>query len=772
MSIVARPSEWHRLAGQGIRRAVACAAIAVGVADLVWAAKRSGAPARLHALGRATATMTGTRYLLLLAGMALLLNVFGLLHAKRNAWRVAVVLSIASCFAFVHRDRDVLSPGLLLAGGLVALLVLTSGSFRARSDPLMARRGLRLLIAGEVVVFAYGTAGLYFLDEAFRDSATLIDAARSAVRLLLLLPANAITPIDPDGRWFVDSVRLAGLGVVVVALILVVASVLATAADASDRRLVERLIGSWATNNLASFHLLAGTSWFISEDRGAFIGYRLVGMTAVALAEPIGEPESRTRVVAEFLDLCELNGWVPTFHQLSPAGAESLAAAGLKHLKIGEEAIVPVQTWDEDAHAYKQLRSALRRVERCGCELVELPRPIDDATMRELREVSDAWLSQGAHRERTFTVGQFDPDYLRRTSVLVLRRRDSHRIEAFVNVLPAYSSSVGNFDLMRRRPDAPNGAMEYLVVGLIHRFRAEGRAGMTLGLAPLANIDGDGIADRALRLLYDRGTRVFNYQGLHRFKEKWSPVWEPRYLAYRSETELPRIAAALARVGEIPDPRGVRGRALAMARRFPVTLSIGLLVVWIMAATRLDPAFHHVLERHFGLSFVALQHLQFWRLPTAELIQTSAGFRWANIALLSVSLPFAEWRLGSRRSILVFFVCDWISSLATYGCMTVFAAMGSSVAHQILIERDSGSSAGAWALATAGALSLTDPRRRRSAVASIFVFLGGALLIFHRLFDLQHLLAALVAVAVTMAFDRATRRPSTVEEPPQVIAAR
>jgi lysylphosphatidylglycerol synthetase-like protein (DUF2156 family) len=235
------------------------------------------------------------RYLLLVAGMALVLNVFGLLHAKRTAWGIAFVLSIACSSRFVHRDRDVMSVNLLLSGGLVALLVLTAGSFGARSDPLMARRGLRLLLAGEILVFAYGTAGLYFLDEEFRDSATLIDAARSAVRLLLLLPANAITPVDPDGRWFVDSVRLAGLGVVVGALILIVASVLATG-DASDRRLVERLIDSWATNSLASFHLLEGTSWFISDDR-AFIGYRLVGSRPSPSPRPIGEPESRIHVV-------------------------------------------------------------------------------------------------------------------------------------------------------------------------------------------------------------------------------------------------------------------------------------------------------------------------------------------------------------------------------------------------------------------------------------------------------------------------------------------
>src|SRR5262249_33110952 len=148
------------------------------------------------------------------------------------------------------------------------------------------------------------------------------------------------------------------------------------------------------------------------------------------------------------------------------------------------------------------------------------------------------------------------------------------------------------------------------------------------------------------------------------------------FLAYRSDTELPRIASALARVGEIPDPRGAHAKALAFARRYPVTLSIGLVVLWIMAATRLDPSFHHVLERHLGLSFLDLQRLQVWRLPTAELIQTRAGFAWANIALLSVSLPLAERRIGSRRTIVTFFLCDWISSLAAYGLMVGVAASG------------------------------------------------------------------------------------------------
>ena len=55
---------------------------------------------------------------------------------------------------------------------------------------------------------------------------------------------------------------------------------------------------------------------------------------------------------------------------------------------------------------------------------------------------------------------------------------------------------------------------------------------------------------RVLRLLYERGGRAFNFQGLRQFKEKWHPAWEPRYVVYRSELQLPQIALAIARAGE------------------------------------------------------------------------------------------------------------------------------------------------------------------------------------------------------------------------------
>ena len=65
-------------------------------------------------------------------------------------------------------------------------------------------------------------------------------------------------------------------------------------------------------------------------------------------------------------------------------------------------------------------------------------------------------------------------------------------------------------------------------------FQAAGFQRFGLGMAPLS-----GMADHPLapnwhrlgRLLFAHGEHFYNFQGLRSFKEKFDPVWEPRYLA-------------------------------------------------------------------------------------------------------------------------------------------------------------------------------------------------------------------------------------------------
>lgn len=52
--------------------------------------------------------------------------------------------------------------------------------------------------------------------------------------------------------------------------------------------------------------------------------------------------------------------------------------------------------------------------------------------------------------------------------------------------------------------------------------------------------------NRLASFLYEHGEVVYNFQGLRAYKDKFDPVWQPRYLAYPGGLRLPRILADLA----------------------------------------------------------------------------------------------------------------------------------------------------------------------------------------------------------------------------------
>lgn len=494
------------------------------------------------------AAVVTSRYGLVLAAVAQLSTVRGLLRGKRQAWVVATTGALAALACFQVKRADVL--GIAAAAGTVLLLLAWAPLFRARSDPAMAARGLAWMVFGALGSVVYGAVGLWLLDRHFRGSESLAAIVEDAVRLTLIIPEANAEPLGRHGRWFLDSVRLVmGASLVGGTWQLLAPVRYRLAEEQRELGRVRAVLERWGVTSLAYFHLMPDKAHFLDVDDEALIGYRVVGGVAVALGGPIGAPGARERVTREFLEFCELNGWSCCFYQAAPEEARLLEEFGLKQLKIGEEAVLDLAGFSLSGKSFKHVRNVVNRFRREGYRLEELGAPIDDATMEELREVSDAWLAGGHHRERQFTLGWFDEGYLRETRVLEVRR-PGERIEAFVNVLPHFASTTGNFDLMRRRPDSPDGVMDFVMVELVELFRREGMQMMSLGLAPLANVQEEGLKGRVLGWLYDYGSRAFNFRGLRAFKEKWDPLWEPRYLMYGSDADLPGVALAIALAGE------------------------------------------------------------------------------------------------------------------------------------------------------------------------------------------------------------------------------
>jgi phosphatidylglycerol lysyltransferase len=172
--------------------------------------------------------------------------------------------------------------------------------------------------------------------------------------------------------------------------------------------------------------------------------------------------------------------------------------------------------------------------------------------LRQLRQVSDAWLTLERRRERGFTLGQFTEGYVARCPVLALESAEG-RVDAFINLIPDSVPGEMTFDLMRHRPDAPNGAMDFLMMRLIQHAQAQGFRRVSLGMVPLVDAEsGPDMAwrERALALLTERLGRFFDAASLWRYKDKFGPTWEPRFLVYQHHARLPSIGLAIARLTE------------------------------------------------------------------------------------------------------------------------------------------------------------------------------------------------------------------------------
>jgi phosphatidylglycerol lysyltransferase len=93
--------------------------------------------------------------------------------------------------------------------------------------------------------------------------------------------------------------------------------------------------------------------------------------------------------------------------------------------------------------------------------------------------------------------------------------------------------------------------MDFLFIQIMGWARDQGYRWFDLGMAPLA-----GLEDRSLAPLWNRlaaflsrhGEHFYNFQGLRQYKDKFDPVWEPRYLASPGGLALPAILTHLAQL--------------------------------------------------------------------------------------------------------------------------------------------------------------------------------------------------------------------------------
>ena len=354
------------------------------------------------------------------------------------------------------------------------------------------------------------------------------------------------------------------------------------------------LIRDYGSHTLAFTGLSQQNLHFLTRDGGGLVNYRLSGNVAVVLGDPVCAPQAFEQVTQSFLDFCALNEWRVAFYQTSSEYLATYRILKLREFKMGEEAILPLETFTLSGSAMANVRTSCRRAEREGVTIDWYEGVPPAEVMQQLRYISNAWLERKAGwraPETSFSTGRLDDlvDLAEQAELIASISTPSpiaHRAVpqfvtavattslgkacAFVTFLPLYGLLTGEevttgsqpeergwgwtLDLMRRTTDAPLGVVELLLVRTIERFRSRGAHSVSLGLVAMADSRKEmtsvhqqltGFVFRRLRLLESRQT-------LFAFKQKFQPRWETRYIVINSTLALPKIALAVMRLRNYP----------------------------------------------------------------------------------------------------------------------------------------------------------------------------------------------------------------------------
>jgi phosphatidylglycerol lysyltransferase len=300
-------------------------------------------------------------------------------------------------------------------------------------------------------------------------------------------------------------------------------------------------------STLAYLALLGDKSLFFDARGTAFIMYGVEGRSWVALGDPVGSDDAKPALVWDFRELCDRHGGWPVFYQVDCDDLPLYLDLGLTLLKLGEEGRVPLGTFTIEGGARKGLRHVHHRIVRAGCTFEVVPVDEVAALLPTLHAVSDAWLTEKHTREKRFSLGSFHSNYVSRFPIGLVRQ--AGEVVAFANIWCGAGKEELSVDLMRHMPGAPSGVMEYLFVELMLWGQQRGYQWFNLGMAPLAGLESRALAplwSRVGAFIFHHGEHFYNFQGLREYKEKFTPQWEPKYLASPGGLALPRIFTDIA----------------------------------------------------------------------------------------------------------------------------------------------------------------------------------------------------------------------------------
>ena len=468
---------------------------------------------------------------------------------------------------------------LILSASAILLLLLSHGLFKRYQKAFELTQ--KLLLVAMVFIVLKGAQwqislalGLIYLlmlpcEQVFYRQGSIVGIKYSfgwalslaaALFLMMWVLFFAYQDVDYDhSLWFTFSQdshvsRALRGGAVALVILLIFAFRYVLAMRRPQTRLLDEHTLSCAMDivaNAPSSHgflaLVQDKSLLFNEDNDAFLMYARAGHCWVVMGDPIGNPDKFDDLLWQFRELCDAyDGW-PVFYQVTQKYLPHFLEQGLSLYKLGEEAIVPLAEFDLQSSKYRSLRQSHAKALREGLRFKIIEASEVKALLPTLEVISSSWLKAKQGREKGFSVGYFSAAYLCATPMALVYLNDE--LVAFSNVWASAAKIEFSVDLMRYEPSlSGSNIMDFLFTELLQWGKQQGYQLFNLGMAPMS-----GLTDRALvpfwtklaKTVYKKGNKFYNFQGLRRYKDKFNPRWEAKYLICYGGLSLPVVVGSL-----------------------------------------------------------------------------------------------------------------------------------------------------------------------------------------------------------------------------------
>lgn len=299
----------------------------------------------------------------------------------------------------------------------------------------------------------------------------------------------------------------------------------------------------WAQpdSNLA---LLGDKRFLFSPSGETFLMFGVRGRSWIAMDGPVGRASERMELLWRFRELADAHAARPALYGIGPEDLPDCVELGFSIQKIGEAAAVPLDGFSLAGRRREALRRNWRKAGESGASFEVAPPEAVPGVLAELKGISDDWLARHSGGEKAFSLGGFVPRYVAEFPVAVVRSGGT--IVAFATLWPTANRQALSMDLMRYSEAAPANIMDFLFVELFEWGRLQGYQAFDFGAAPLAGLEDRPLApimSRVGRLLFERGEEIYNFRGVRRYKDKYDPLWQPRYIAAPHRWQIPMLLA-------------------------------------------------------------------------------------------------------------------------------------------------------------------------------------------------------------------------------------